>query len=131
MTETPAESPSSETVSPAPLPSFAAAVGWLLYPLAFFLRLRTVDGVFNPFGTFPRATDSFYHLRRIRLTAMNFPHVPDFDRYVNFPTGAAIHWPFGFDFIYAAVARATCPGPLDDGWIIAVACLLTPCIGSG
>jgi dolichyl-diphosphooligosaccharide--protein glycosyltransferase len=130
MTETPVESPSPTTVGPAPLPSYAGAVGWLLYPIAFLLRLRTIDGVFAPFGTFPLATDSYYHLRRIQLTAWNFPHVPDFDRYVNFPAGAATHWPFGFDFLYAAIARATCPGALDDGWIIAVACLLTPLIGA-
>lgn len=129
MSESHVEPQASAAVSSS-RPSYAGAIGWLLYPIAFFLRLRTVDGVFNPFGTFPLATDSFHHLRRIRLTAMNFPHVPDFDRYVNFPTGAATHWPFGFDFIYAGIALATCPGPLDDGWIVAVACLLTPLIGA-
>lgn len=103
---------------------------WLLFPLALVPRLANWGGVFTPFGVFPLQTDPYFHLRRIMQTMANFPHVPDSDRYVNFPAGAAIHWPFGYDVIYATIARVTFGFVPDDGWVIAVASILTPLFGS-
>ncbi len=50
-------------------------------------------------------TDPFYHARRIWLTALEFPRLAEFDWYVNFPTGAYIQWPPGFDYVLAALVR--------------------------
>lgn len=103
---------------------------WLLFPLALVPRLANWGGVFTPFGVFPLQTDPYFHVRRIMQTMANFPHVPDSDRYVNFPAGAAIYWPFGYDVIYATLARVTFGFVPDDGWVIAVASILTPFFGS-
>lgn len=48
--------------------------------------------------------DPYYHLRRIVLTAQNFPHFPGFDYYLSYPTGANCIWPPLFDFICAFFA---------------------------
>lgn len=110
--------------------AFVGALPWLLFPLALLPRLANWGGVFTPFGVFPLQTDSYFHLRRIMQTVANFPHVPDSDRYVNFPAGAAIHWPFGYDVMYATIARVTFGFVPDEGWVMAVASFLTPLFGS-
>lgn len=103
---------------------------WLLFPLALVPRLANWGGVFTPFGIFPLQTDPYFHLRRILRTVENFPRVPDSDRYVNFPAGAAIHWPFGYDVVYATIARVTFGFVPDEAWVVAVASILTPLFGS-
>ncbi|OYT73204.1 MAG: hypothetical protein CFK52_02770 [Chloracidobacterium sp. CP2_5A] len=107
----------------------------LLYLLAFVVRLSNLGGVVTSFGVFPISTDSFYHLRRIQAAVADGLRVPDFDRYVNFPDGASVNWPFGFDWLYAAVTRGLYAlsggaGLPDEGWTVAVACFLTPLIGA-
>lgn len=113
-------------------PVVTAAV---LYLLAFAVRLSNLGGVVTSFGVFPISTDSFYHLRRIHAAVADGLRVPDFDHYVNFPDGANVYWSFGFDWLYAAAARASYvltqgAGDPDDGWTTAVACWLTPLLGA-
>ncbi len=110
-------------------------MGAVLYLLAFVIRLSNRDGVFTSFGIFPISTDSFYHLRRIQAAVVNNLRVPDVDYYVNFPEGANVNWPFGFDWLYAVTAQLLYTltqgsGVPDEGWTVAVACLLTPLIGA-
>ena len=50
-------------------------------------------------------SDPYYHLRRIQYAVRHFPDIPDFDAYVNFPGGAPIIWPPGFDLLLAFLAR--------------------------
>jgi asparagine N-glycosylation enzyme membrane subunit Stt3 len=107
----------------------------LLYLFGFVIRLSNFDGVFTDFGIFPISTDSFYHLRRIHFAVAHGLQVPDVDYYVNFPQGARVNWPFGFDWLYALAARASYAlfygsGLPDEGWTTAVACWLTPLIGA-
>ncbi|MGQ9897309.1 MAG: STT3 domain-containing protein [Acidobacteriota bacterium] len=107
----------------------------LTYLLAFAIRLSNLDGVFTDFGIFPISTDSFYHLRRIYFAVGQDLQVPDVDYYVNFPQGARVNWPFGFDWLYALVARVSYTlfhggGLPDEGWTTAVACWLTPLLGA-
>jgi len=45
-------------------------------------------------------------MRRIFLTMAHYPSVPDFDFYVNFPTGALVNWPGGFDLLLATLSMA-------------------------
>jgi asparagine N-glycosylation enzyme membrane subunit Stt3 len=107
----------------------------LIYLLGLAIRLSNLDGVFTDFGIFPISTDSFYHLRRIHFAVAHGLQVPDVDHYVNFPDGARVNWPFGFDWLYAFVAQATYTlfqgsGRPDEGWTTAVACWLTPLLGA-
>jgi hypothetical protein len=50
--------------------------------------------------------DSAYHFRRITETAAEWPHVPYFDPWMNWPAGGACHWAPGFDFVIATFARS-------------------------
>lgn len=48
--------------------------------------------------------DPYYHVRRIVLIAQHFPHLPSFDYYLSYPTGARCIWPPLFDFLCATLA---------------------------
>lgn len=101
----------------------------LLWPLAISLRMTNFYGVFVDGKVFLSSTDPYHHLRRILLTLDNFPHVPDFDLYLNFPIGASTHWPFGFDILMAAIISFLTLGQADRWWIEAIAALLPAFIG--
>src|SRR5512137_2275730 len=49
--------------------------------------------------------DSQYHYRLALLTDHDFPRIPDFDPYVDYPNGARIPWPFLQSFIAAGIGR--------------------------
>ncbi|MBI4853838.1 MAG: hypothetical protein HY819_18745 [Acidobacteria bacterium] len=102
----------------------------LLWPLAFILRITNFYGVFIDGKVFLSSTDPYYHLRRTLLTLNNFPYVPDFDPYLNFPIGAATHWPFGFDIIMAAIVSCLTLGQADKWWTEAISALLPAVMGS-
>lgn len=106
------------------------SVIWLiLWPLAILLRISNCFGVFVDGQVFLYATDSYYHLRRMIFAFNNFPHVPDFDLYLNFSKGAPTHWPFGFDIIMAAIISILTLGQADAWWIEAIGALLPVFIG--
>lgn len=102
----------------------------LLYPFALLLNLRNWESVFTADGLFPRGTDSYYHLRRISYALHNLPHVPDYDRYLNFPDGGLIRWPYGFDLLYALAVNILTLGKADEWWVWALSSLLTPLLWS-
>ncbi|MCS6885427.1 MAG: hypothetical protein RMM17_02020 [Acidobacteriota bacterium] len=97
----------------------------LLYPISLVLSLRSWTSVFTDTGVFPRGTDSYYHLWRIKFVLENFPVVPDYDRYLNFPEGGIVRWPYGFDLIYATLAKIMLIGNQDEWALWAVCSLLT------
>lgn len=72
--------------------------------VGFFLRFahgylrQTVLGI-----TFI-TPDPYYHVRRIVLAAQHFPHLPTFDYYLSYPTGAHCIWPPLYDFLCAMLA---------------------------
>ncbi|MDP3936788.1 MAG: STT3 domain-containing protein, partial [Deltaproteobacteria bacterium] len=110
------------------------SIGALFAILALGLAVRVSNfrGVFVGSETFLLDTDPYYHLRRAWLTATHYPHVPSFDYYVNFPEGAPILWPPGFDFLIATLARLYSQGAptLDQTaqvavWVPIVFALLT------
>lgn len=51
------------------------------------------------------SADPLYHLRRIQYAVHHFPSILNVDPYVNFPEGARIIWPAGFDLLLAAASR--------------------------
>lgn len=104
---------------------------WLaLYPSALLLSLRNWESVFTPNGLFPRGTDSYYHLRRVSYAIHHLPRVPDYDRYLNFPDGGLVRWPYGFDLIYAVAIKVITLNTADEWWVWALSSLLTPIIWS-
>jgi dolichyl-diphosphooligosaccharide--protein glycosyltransferase len=48
--------------------------------------------------------DEFYHMRRILYTTFNFPHILNFDTYINYPYGFEIGWPPFFDLLGSILA---------------------------
>lgn len=79
----------------------------VLFACAYALRAGTEVWVIADDGVhFTVPGDPYYHMRRIAFSAARFPETLPFDRYVNFPEGAAIVWPPAFDWSLAAVARA-------------------------
>jgi dolichyl-diphosphooligosaccharide--protein glycosyltransferase len=50
--------------------------------------------------------DPYYHVRRVWLTALDYPRLLQFDSYLNFPVGSYIQWPPGFDYLLASICRA-------------------------
>lgn len=68
---------------------------------AFAVRCLNYRGVFVDGGVVFFGVDPFGHMRRITLAVHHFPHVPTFDYFLNYPTGADIPWPVGFDFLLA------------------------------
>lgn len=101
----------------------------LLYPLTLLLSLRNWNSVFTADGLFPRGTDSYYHLRRISYAFHNLS-VPDYDKYLNFPDGGLVRWPYGFDLLYAVAIKILTLGKADEWWIWALSSLLTPLLWS-
>jgi len=73
--------------------------------LAFYLRVRDARYVFVDGRVLVAGYDEYYHLRRIQKTVESFPHVPMFDSYANYPEGADIYWPAGFDLAMATIAK--------------------------
>lgn len=110
-------------------PQTRSPIWLLLWPLAIFLRMSNIFGVFVDGKVFLSSTDPYYHLRRILLTLDNFPHVPDIDLYLNFPNSAPTHWPYGFDIIMATIISCLTLGQSDKWWIEAISALLPPLIG--
>ncbi len=95
----------SPSVRPWLVVGFAMAVflflSYIYYPSVIFKQEVLLYG-----------TDPYYHVRRIWLTALHFPRLSEFDWYVNYPTGAYIQWPPGFDYLLAGLVRAfTGPEP--------------------
>ena len=74
--------------------------------LAAATRLANIPGVFVGGQVLIRDEDSAYHWHRAALAAQRYPKVHTFDYYTNFPTGARMMWPIGFDLVLATLVRA-------------------------
>jgi len=84
--------------------------------------------VFAGPGAVLLATDPWYHLRRIQHAVRHFPTIFDFDPSVNFPEGAQIIWPHGFDLLLASAARLLLH-PATPGSIERLCALAIPILG--
>jgi asparagine N-glycosylation enzyme membrane subunit Stt3 len=72
--------------------------------LAFGVRCLNYKGVFAGPDVIFYGVDPYGHMRRIMLTVLHFPRVPTFDYFLDYPSGAKIPWPVGFDFLLAGGA---------------------------
>ena len=77
----------------------------LVLALALATRLANAPGVFVGGQVLIWDEDSAYHWHRSSLAAERFPKVHTFDSYTNFPTGARLMWPIGFDLALATLIR--------------------------
>jgi dolichyl-diphosphooligosaccharide--protein glycosyltransferase len=73
--------------------------------VAAAVRSLNHAGVFTGGDVILWEVDPFYHVRRIWLTVLHYPHVPVFDPYLCFPEGAVCPWPPGFDFALATLVK--------------------------
>jgi dolichyl-diphosphooligosaccharide--protein glycosyltransferase len=102
----------------------------LVYGVALALRLRNVRSVLAGDRVLLGFDDPYYHLRRVLLTLTHFPRVPVFDFYTNFPQGARITWPPGFDLFVAGVSWIAGLGHPTRHQVEVTAALLIPFVGA-
>lgn len=119
---------------PAPRRRFAAAAERMLAPAVFLIalavRLVPLPATFGAERILPGGlADEFYHLRRIWYSVVHFPEVLSFDSYVSFPEGGPIHWPPGFDWAVAALARLLV-GAEDQGAVETLAVWVPALLGA-
>ena len=101
-----------------------------VFSLALAIRAIRYPLVVTPHGIdFPFLGDLFYHARRIWFSAVHFPQILSFDRYVSFPDGAEIVWPGVYDWAIAGVARALV-GSGPQGAVESVAIWFPPIFGA-
>ena len=66
--------------------------------MAAWARLAIYPHVFARGEVIPQIDgDSFFHVKRILATLREFPRIPRFDPWMNWPDGAVIPWADGFD----------------------------------
>lgn len=101
-----------------------------IFLLNLFLRLLPYKWVFSGDNIIFVDGDSYYHLRRILLIAENFPHIPVFDYYMNFPDGAKSPWPPLYDFFVASIAFIAGFGKPSVNTVEVVAAIIPPLLGA-
>lgn len=117
----PADIPASSTGR-----AFGAAT-LVVLGIALYLRLCGAERAFLGTELVPVDGDSLYHLRRIRLTAESFPHVPWSDPSIAWPSPAPVPWAPGFDLMGALALRfgkATGGALGADLWVASLCPLL-------
>lgn len=107
-----------------------ALAGAVVGLAAIATRLHNLAGIYLDRMTILFGTDSYYHLRRVELALHNGLPVPQFDTYVNFPMGATIDWPPGFDVLMAGSYLAIAPFLPDDVSLAAVLAAVIPVLGA-
>jgi dolichyl-diphosphooligosaccharide--protein glycosyltransferase len=118
-------------VDDPPTPWGRIALGGAAVALAAIAtRLHNLAGIYLDEVTILFGTDPYYHLRRIELAIHNRFAIPQFDSYVNFPTGATIDWPPGFDVLMAAGYLVVAPFLPDDVGLVAVLAAMIPVLGA-
>lgn len=74
--------------------------------------------------------DPYYHVRRIFQIINDFPFVPYFDSFMNYPHGAAIIWPPLFDWSMAFLNVLAGHGAGDTARVETVIALVIPVLGA-
>ncbi|MBN2381784.1 hypothetical protein JXQ70_02790 [bacterium] len=97
-----------------------------LFCLSFGIRiLRYNDALFNG-SLLPLGVDSYYHLRRIHLAVQHWPHLIEFDSYLDYPEGAPVVHPPGYDFLVATIGYCAGGFHYDRTVVDLVAALVSP-----
>ena len=77
----------------------------ILFLIAFFVRMLTYNSIFVGNNIRFLEFDPFYHMRRAVSFAENFPHIWNFDTYINFPYGEVVGWPPLYDWVIALISN--------------------------
>jgi dolichyl-phosphooligosaccharide-protein glycotransferase len=101
-----------------------------IFFLNLLLRLLPFHHVFTGGNIILLDGDSYYHMRRILLIALNFPHIPFYDYYMNFPDGAMSPWPPLYDLFVAAIAYLAGLGSPAARTVETVAAVMPPIFGA-
>lgn len=94
-----------------------AIILWFIIP--FITRDKNL-----PVFTTP---DPFYHARRVLVTVNNLPHLPNFDYYISYPSGAYCIWPPLFDFLPALVIYILSAGNPNIS-LVEMVCAISPVV---
>lgn len=81
--------------------------------VAVLMRMLSYTSVTAHGGITFFGFDEYYHMRRILCTTYDFPHVLNFDSYLNYPYGFQIGWPPFFDLLGALLAKILGAGQPD------------------
>lgn len=100
------------------------SVGLLFAAVAVWVRLSPAPSTFAEGEVIAAEQDCFYHLHRILETAADFPRTPIRDPWLDWPRGAVVPWPAGFDQLGALLVLATGTG--DDPKVAAGAAAMVP-----
>lgn len=76
-----------------------------LFFVAFVVRMLTYSSIFVGDEIRFLEFDPYYHMRRAVSFAFNFPHVWDFDTYLNYPYGSIVGWPPLYDWSIALISN--------------------------
>lgn len=82
--------------------------------VALLAQLETLPGSYTPDGYVPWGNDAFYHARRILDTVADPGAFYQFDPRIHVPEGSLLVWPWGYDYLMAAVVRGGLALGLDD-----------------
>lgn len=77
----------------------------ILFLIAFFVRMITYSSIFVGNNIKFLEFDSFYHMRRAVSFAENFPHIWNFDSYIDYPYGNIPGWPLLYDWTIALISN--------------------------
>jgi dolichyl-diphosphooligosaccharide--protein glycosyltransferase len=102
----------------------------LIFILALFFRFLPYPSVFKGNTILFDGPDAYYHVKRILFTVRNFPDVPLFDSYTNYPEGGHIIWPPLFDFLVALIAKGIGLGNPSEYSVEAISAIVPPVIGA-
>jgi hypothetical protein len=79
---------------------------WLLGSvLAVLVALASRDAAFIAGHYIPVGNDSFYHARRILDLVADPTSLHEFDRFIHYPEGSLLIWPWGYDYFMSLLVR--------------------------
>jgi hypothetical protein len=87
-------------------PAFRLILIWIAGSLiAFMLAMNLLSASFVDGHYIPISNDSFYHARRILDAVANGGVLYEFDRFIHYPEGSWLTWPWGYDWLMAQIVR--------------------------
>lgn len=102
---------------------------FLLVLVALAIRLEPASEVLGADGVRLFTDDPPYHAHRVARMLEAVPPPGQPDPFVAHPYGATAHWPWGFDWLLAAVAAPLAGDPPDREVVGAVCALAAPLLG--
>ncbi len=102
--------------------AFKLTLIWILgCMLAFMIALNYLPAALVDGHYIPAGNDAFYHARRILDTVADPAAFFQFDPHVHYPDGSWISWPWGYDYLMAAIVRGYLHvfGPRDPMAVLA------------